>query len=245
MDMTLDLTILKYAECLEPEVGAELVPLYPLFLSAEEKQQFEQHLETCEYCQELRKFWRVTGVSLGIKHLLEQGATLLRQQHYTQAIACYNCALELEPGGLGRSASQVFFQTDAWCSITAATLNEQDLMPYIFPSYAPGEYKMAAATPEIPFPIIIEYADGQVKGKFFAAGTSVFFEVFEALGDFAENVILVGQISQPIRSLKVWEILPGKKYRLGTITSLFGAQDLQHVANTLRTFKVFTTTTDE
>lgn len=245
MDITLDLTTLKYAECLEPEVGAEFMPLYPLLLSPEEQQQFEQHLEVCQYCQELKKFWRVTGVSLGIEHLLEQGAALLQQQRYAQAIAYYNRALELEPGALDNLEHQVFSQTNVWFSVTAATCREKDLLPYIFPSHEPGEYQMAAATPEIPFPILVEYADGQIKGKLSTAGTLVFFEVFEARGGFAEGMMLVGQVLQPTRALQVWEIIPGRKYRLGTIASLFGAHDLQHVVNTLRMFKVFTTATYE
>lgn len=242
MDMTLDLTTLKHAECLEPEVGADFVPLYPVFLSAEEKQQFEQHLAICQYCQELKKLWQVTGVSLGIEHLLEQGTTLLQQQRYAQAIACYNRVLELEPDALDHLESQVLSQADHCFSATGATCREKALLPYIFPSYAPGEYKMAAATPEILFPIFLEYADGDVKGKLSVAGTSVFFEVLEARGDFANGLILIGQILQPTCSLKMWEMTPGKKHRLGAIASLFGVHDLQHVANTLRTFKVFPTT---
>ena len=72
--------------CLEPEVGEQLLPLYPEFLSEEEKKQFELHREGCENCQERWKLWQVTGLALRIEAILQQAKTLLENHQYEEAI---------------------------------------------------------------------------------------------------------------------------------------------------------------
>jgi hypothetical protein len=61
----------------------------------------------------------------------------------------------------------------------------------------------------------------------------------EASEEFEAGVMLVGKILQPVVMLKAWEIMQGKKQRLGTIADLFGSSEFPDVIKTLRTFKVF------
>jgi len=239
METKIDLDILDHFLCLEPEVGEELLPLYPEFLSAEEKEQFELHLEGCESCQEHWKLWRATGLALRIEALLKRANTLLEEQHYEKAIAAYNNAMELEPNVLDSTAGQAFFHIGTWLPLTAARSKEEDIMPYLVPGYAPETYEIAAAKSLSPFPLIVEYADGKVKGEITSAGRLIFFELTEASEEFEVGVMLVGKILKPVVMLKAWEIVRGKKQRLGTVADLFGSAEFPNVVKTLRTFRVF------
>lgn len=239
MDIQIDLNTIEDFLCVEPEVGEKLLPFYPEFLSTEEKEQFELHLQGCEYCQKWWKLWETIGLPVRIDALLKQAKVLLEEHQYDEAVETCNDAIELDPEVLDSEVGQDFFCSGAWLQLTAANIKGKDIMPYIFPSYAPGTYELAAATQDIPFPIMVNYADGKVKGKISAGGTSIFFELLEAREDFANGIHLFGRILQPSVALKVWQIRPGKKHRLGTIASLFGSKDLQDISDTLRTFRVF------
>lgn len=227
--------------CLEPEVGEQLLPLYPDFLSEEKKKQFELHREGCENCQERWKLWQVTGLSLRIMAFLRQAKVFLENQQYEEAIRKYNHAMELAPNVLSTLEGQELFHTDAWLPLTAARTKEKDIMSYIAPSYAPGMYELAAATESFAlFPISVEYADGKVQGQFTTAGSQVFFELLEVDQEFKNGVQLVGKIRQGShRSVKIWKITPGKRHRLGMITQLFGTAEFSEIIQTLRAFNVF------
>lgn len=225
--------------CLEPEVGKKLLPRYPEFLSDEEKARFELHLEECEYCQERLKLWRATGLAARAESFLEHARALLEERHYKEAIAEYNRALELDPHLLTTEAGQAFFQIGTWLPLTAARSKDEDIWAYLAPSYAPEIQELAAAKPLPPFPIVVEYADGKVKGTITALGRLVFFELLETSEEFETGVTLVGRILQPVIMLKAWEITRGEKQKLGTIASLFGSAEFPDVVNALRTFRVF------
>lgn len=226
--------------CLEPEVGEQLLPLYPDFLSEEEKKQFELHRDGCENCQERWKLWQVTGLALRIEAILKQAKTLLENHQYEEAIRKYNQAIALDPNVLNTPEGQEFFHVEAWLPLTAARSKEEDLMPYVAPSYAPENYQLAAAESIIPFPLSVEYAEGKVRGRFTTAGNQVFFELLETSQEFKNGVKLVGKITQgPEISFKIWKITPGKRYRLETVTHLFGAAEFAEIIQALRSFEVF------
>lgn len=239
MHTNVNWNIIDHYLCLEPEVGEELLPLYPEFLGAEEKAQFERHVEACEYCQECWKLWQAKGLALRIEALLKRAQALLAEGQYDRALERYNKAVEIEPSVLETPEGQEFFRAGAWLPLTAARSKEEDIMRYLAPSYAPETYEIAAAKSLSPFPVSVEYADGKVKGEITAAGRVVFFELLEASEEFETGIMLVGKILQPVVMLKAWEITRGEKHKLGTITSLFGSTEFPDVVRTLRTFRVF------
>lgn len=239
MDTNVNWHIIDHYLCLEPEFGEELLPLYPEFLGAEEKAQFELHVEACEYCQECWKLWQAKGLALRIEALLKRAQALLAEGHYDRALERYNKAVDIEPRVLETPEGQEFFRAEVWLPLTTARSKEVDILPYLTPSYAPETYEIAAAKSLSPFPLTVEYADGKIKGEITAAGRVVFFELMEASEEFEAGVMLVGKILQPMVMLKAWEIVRGKKQRLGTIADLFGSSEFPDVINTLRTFKVF------
>ncbi len=238
MKTKIDLHILEQYECLEPEAGEELLPLYPEFLTEEETVWFEEHLGGCELCREAVKLWQVTGLPMRVSALAKRAKTCLEDRHYEDAIRIYNHALQLEPNIATTESGQDFFQSGAWLSLTAAGIDEQDLMPYVAPSYAPEAYQLAAAAPSDPFPLEVEFADGRVKGTLTSAGRSVFFELLESREEFETGVTLVGKILQPVLLLKAWEIVGEKKCKLGTILELFGSAEFSEIVKTLGSFKV-------
>jgi hypothetical protein len=174
-----------------------------------------------------------------IQALLKQAKGLLEDHRYAEAIEIYNNAVALDPNVLSTSQSRTFFGTDAWSGLTAAHTAEQDLLPYIAPEYAPERIEMVAATAPAPFPLAVEFADGKVKGKLTSAGQAIFFELLESGPEFETGVMLVGKLLRPVTLLKTWEIVRGKKHRLGTIPDLFGSTDFPDIIDTLRTFRVF------
>jgi tetratricopeptide (TPR) repeat protein len=239
MNTKIDLNILEEFVCLEPKIGERLLLLYPDFLSAEEKTRVELHLKGCELCQERLKLWRVTGLKLRIPAFIKQARELLQERHYDEAIRLYNIALELDPKMMATSEGQAFFDSEAWFALTTARTEDQDLTPYVAPSYAPERYQMAAAKIPEPLPLAVEFADGKVKGEFSSAGQLVFFELLETWEEFEAGVMLVGHILQPVVMLRAWEIPRGQKQRLGTIEALFGAGESSDVLNAISMFKVF------
>jgi hypothetical protein len=239
MNTTLDLDILKTYPCLEPEVGEELLLFYPDFLTAEEKQQFEIHLEGCEACQERLKLRHVIGHLAQIKMILKQARILMGARRYDDAIALYNRVLGREPDLLDTSTGQEFFHSNVLFPMTVARSETKDLMPYIFPEYSPETYALSATTTHNPFPLAVEYAHGKVKGTLTTAGKLLFFTVEEAKEEFEKGVKLVGRILHPTIALKVWDLIPGKPKRLGTIESLFGSPEFTDITKMLSTLRVF------
>jgi hypothetical protein len=67
----------------------------------------------------------------------------------------------------------------------------------------------------------------------------IFFTVEEAKEEFEKGVKLVGKILYPAVTLQVWDLIPGKPERLGTIESLFGSPDFMDIARMLNTLRVF------
>lgn len=225
--------------CLEPEVGAELLPLYPDFLSDDDITRFERHREGCERCQEHWNLWRVTGLALRVAAIMQRANGCLQERRYEEAIQEYNRAVALDPHVAATPEGQEFFQADTWLPLTAARMREKDLMPYVAPSYEPGRYQLAAADASTAFPIAVEYAEGKVQGKFHVAGRLVFFELVKAEQEYANGITLTGQVGQGTTpSLKIWNIVPGKRQRLDTLTNLFGEAHLPDIIQELRTFKV-------
>jgi hypothetical protein len=239
MNTTVDLDILKTYPCLEPEVGEELLLFYPDFLTAEEKQQFESHLEGCEACQERLKVRHIMGHLVHIKMILKQARIFLEARRYDDAIALYNRVLEREPDLSDTSIGQEFFHPDMLFPMTAARSETKDLMPYIFPEYSPETYALSATTTRYPFPLTVEYAHGKVKGTLTTAGKLIFFTLEEAKEEFEKGVKLVGKILHPTVTFKVWGLALGKPERLGTIESLFGSPDFMDIARMLHTLRVF------
>lgn len=239
METTVNLDRIKHFVCLEPEVGEHLLPLYPDFLSEQEKKQFELHREGCEYCQERWKLWQVTGLSLRIRAILKHAAALLKEHRHEDALREYNRAIALDPYVLDTPEGETFFQEEVGLPLTAAKIKEKNIMPYVAPSYAPETYELAAAESFDLFPVSVEYAEGKVRGKFTVAGRLVFFELLEAEEEFKQGVTLIGKVVQESSvSLKLWHITPGKKHRLETLANLFGAARFPDVIQALRTFKV-------
>lgn len=239
MNITIDPIILEHGECLEPEVGEELLLFYPGLLSDEERQQFERHRAACDYCREAYQFWRATGVTSGVKAALAKAKHYVHRHQPERALVLYNRAARFVPDLADTADGQAFWDASGWFQLSAATMKARDLMPFIFPSYAPTSYALAAATDEAAFPLFVEYAQGQVKGKISAAGNIIFFELFHLGPAFQAGVFLVGKNLDPPIPMYIWKITPGQKHRLGTIASLFGKFDMQHISNTLRTFRVF------
>jgi tetratricopeptide (TPR) repeat protein len=239
MKHIMNLDRLEEFVCLEPEAGAELLPLYPEFLSGDDKVRFELHREGCEYCQEHWNLWRVTGLALRATAIMQRANEFLQERRYEEAIQEYNRAVALAPNVLATQAAQEFFQADTWLSLTAARMGKKDVMPYVAPSYEPGRYQLAAADSSATFPIDVEYAEGNVQGKFSVAGRLVFFELVKAEQEFTNGITLVGQVGQGARALlKIWNIVPGKRQRLDTLTNLFGEADFPDIIQELRSFKV-------
>jgi len=239
MNITIDTILLEYGECLEPEVGAEWLLFYPGLLSAAERQIFEQHLTACDYCREMRKFWHLTGIHVGVDTVLKQAEDDLRNRRYESAIARYNRIARFVPNIGESEAGQALWSLARWHRLTAAKTPTRNLLAMIFPSHALGSYAMAAAANETAFPIFVEYADGQVKGKISASGTFLFFELLELSEEFRRGVFLVGRYLDPPIPMYLWKITPGQKHRLGTILSVFGGAEVEKISNALRTFNVF------
>lgn len=239
MPTTIDTVILDQYCCLEPEVGEHLLFLYPEFLSSHEKQMFERHLQGCESCRERRKLWLATGLGARMTAMLQQITDLVTSRHYFEAIDLYNVTLEIQPTLLDSAEGEACFKAGAWLSPTAARSQDLDITPYLAPGYAPERYEMAAAKTGRAFPLAIEYADGKVKGKISTAGRLVFFEVVEVSEEFAAGVTLVGKVLKPVTMLKTWEIIIGKKQRLGVLSDLFESVELTDIINTLKRFRVF------
>lgn len=239
MNTTVDLDILKTYPCLEPEVGEKLLLFYPDFLTVEEKQQFETHLEGCETCQERLKLRHVIGHLAQIKMILKQARILMEARRYDDAIALYNRVLEREPDLLDTSTGQEFFHSDVLFPMTTARSETKDLIPYIFPEYSPETYALSAATTRNPFPLAVEYAHGKVKATLTTAGKLIFFTLEEAKEEFEKGVKLVGKILHPAVTLQVWDLIPGKPKRLGTIESLFGSPEFTDITRMLHTLRVF------
>jgi tetratricopeptide (TPR) repeat protein len=239
MNTTVDLDILKTYPCLEPEVGEELLLFYPDFLTADEKQQFETHLEGCEACQESLKARHIMEHLAHIKMILKQARILMEARRYDGAIALYNRVLEREPDLLDTSTGQEFFHSNVLFPVTTARGETKDLIPYIFPEYSPETYTLSASTTHNPFPLAVEYAHGKVKGTLTTAGKLIFFTLEEAKEEFEKGVKLVGKILHPATMLRVWGLALGKPERLGTIESLFGSPDFMDIARMLNTLRVF------
>ncbi len=239
MKTIIDVHVLEQFECLEPEVGAQLLPLYPEFLSEEERQEFELHREGCESCQERLKLWQVTGGAVRGQQLVTRARDLLREKRYEEAIQSYNHALALQPELSTSLEGLAFFQAKTWASVTAATMQDESLMPYIEPSYEPDRYQLAAAPALSPFPLSVEYADGLVRATFSVAGRQVFFMILEAHEEFSKGVKLIGKVTRETScSFELWNVRPGKKCRLGTLVDIFGHAELADIVEALRTFKV-------
>jgi len=239
MQTTIDTIILEHYCCLEPEIGENALFLYPEFLSAHEKHVFERHLQGCESCQERRKLWLSIGLGVRIQTLLQQVTALVSARQYLEAIDMYNNVLELQPDLLDTPEGEACFDAGAWLSLTAAWSKDTEITPYLAPSYAPERYEMAAAKTGKAFPLAIEYAEGNVKGKISTAGRLVFFELVDVSEEFAAGIMLVGKVLNPISMLKTWKIITGKKERLGSVGDLFESVELPDIINTLKMFRVF------
>ena len=239
MHTTIDTIILEHYCCLEPDVGENVLFLYPEFLSAHEKQMFERHLQGCESCRERRKLWLAIGLGARIKALLQYVASLITARQYLEAIDMYNNVLELQPDLLETPEGEACFEAGAWLSLTAARSTDTEITPYLAPGYTPERYEMAAAKTAKAFPLAIEYAEGKVTGKISTAGRLVFFEVVDVSEEFAAGIMLVGKVLNPVAMLKTWKIIRGKKQRLGAVGDLFESVELPDIINTLKMFRVF------
>jgi tetratricopeptide (TPR) repeat protein len=248
MQTTIKLDVLEHFECLEPKVGAELLLLYPEFLTPEECERFELHLQSCEHCQERWKLWRATGLAVRIEAILQRANALLDEHRYEDAVAEYNRAARLAPAleqGIGKS----FWEHTAWTLPSAATSHGADILPFLSTAYAPDAYQMAASVQRLsPFPVDLKYEDeqGTVNGKITSRGRQVFVTI-EASGDYAAGMKLLARVfhapkesnadAPPVPTFQWWEITPGQTQRLGTIETLFGSQE-PDVLKWLNTFRV-------
>lgn len=237
MPTTINTFILDHYCCLEPEVGEHLLFLYPEFLSVSEKQVFERHLRGCESCQERCKLWKAVALETRTKAMLARVQALIADRQYAEAIELYNNALELQPDLIDAPEREACFELAL--PPTAARTGEMEITPYLAQEYAPERYEMAAAKTGKAFPLTVEYADGKVKGKIVTAGRLVFFELLEVSEEFAAGIMLVGKVLNPVTMLKTWEILSGKKQRLGAVEDLFESVEMPDVINTVKRFRVF------
>ncbi len=236
METRLDPDILEKFVCLEPDVGEELLPLYPESLSPEDRKLFELHRQGCEYCQERWKLWQVTGIPLRIQAILKRTQLLFAERHYEDAVAQCNNVIELKAQVLDTREGQELFHFEASPSLTAARIKNEDIMPYLDPEIE----VLAAAKKSVSLPVSLEYAEGKVKGKFSAAGRFVFFELLEHSSEFKSGVVLVGKILHPKTMFKTWTLFQEKKkLRLGTIADLFGSAEFPDIVSSLRTFSVY------
>ena len=238
MNIVLNLHILENYPCLEPEAGEELLPLYPEFLSDEDNAAFEAHREICQSCQEHWKLWQASGLAIRAETFLTYAEKLLEKHRHEEAVAAYNKALLLDPGVAHTQEGDRFLLSGAWLPLTAARSKQQDIFSYIAPNYTPGAVEMNAAKALSPFPIVLEYAGGKVKGKIFAIGRLIFFELLEANEEFEAGIQLVGGSCRPSVEFIVWSVIPGKKCRLGTAETLFGTAGFADVVKSLRSFRV-------
>ncbi len=224
--------------CIEPEAGKDLLFRYPEFLSQEEQEQFKLHLSICDYCQEQWNMWRSMALSLRVPALLEQAQDLLTALQYEEAIEIYNDAVKIEPSIGQQEEGLSFFQHQIWLPLTTAKSKDRDILEHIAPELTSVAEKMVAAPSISPFPVTLEYADGEVKAKIFTIGKFVYFQLIEARRTFETGVRLIGKVLSPSIKLTTWEFLQGKKQKLGTIDSLFGSAKFEDVIQTLKTFKV-------
>jgi len=239
MPIHVDQDILEHYCCLEPEVGEQLLFLYPEFLSDDQKQAFELHVQTCEACRERQKFWQAMGLAFRVEALLNRVTSLIVHQDYQGAFETYNQLLGIHPDIWKTLAGETCFQAGAWQSLTAARSKDRDFTPYLAPGYAPQTYQLAAASSFHIFPLTIKYAGGKITGKLSTVGRQVFFELVDASDEFQEGILLAGTILQPVIMLKSWSIVPGRKQRLGRLHEFFESVELPHVIDALRRFKVY------
>lgn len=231
--------ILEHALCLEPEVGEDLLPFYPEFLSPEKKAQFELHLEGCEFCQERWKLWQATGLALRVEAILNQAKDLLQHRQYAEAIARYNHALAIAPEIFETADALEFLQHDAWMPLNSARSKTRDISLFVVPNHEPGAQVLAAASVVSAFPITLEYDQGNVMLKISALGRFIFSELVHVSQEFEAGIQVVGKEASVKTALRTWTLLPGKKYKLGAIDVLFGSADFADIVRTLRTFRVF------
>lgn len=184
MPVEVDLDILTQYCCLEPECGEQLVFLYPEFLSDEQRSAFELHLEGCESCRERRKLWQATGLRVRLDALLKQAERFFAENRHEEAVELYLPILtlqaDLRPGDEGIRT----FQEGRGLPLTAARSKQRDILPYFRPRNAPDAYELAAAAPHSIFPLTVEYAEGNVKGKISTQALLVFFELQDVSEEF-------------------------------------------------------------
>lgn len=238
METRLNFDILEQFVCLEPEVGEELLPRYPEFLTPEECEQFELHLQGCELCQERVKLWQVSGVPLRVEAIAAQTRRLFGEKQYDAAVSLCNHAVVLNPSLLDTPEGREMVYGEPQFSLSAATVRDEDILPY----FQPDVEVLAAAKKKISLPVSLEYrglTGGKVTGRFSAAGRFVFFELLDYTTEFAHGVELIGKTLAPQTMIKRWTIhQEKKKRRLGTIAELFGNAELPDIVNSLQTFCV-------